>query len=100
MTKEQQMNDAIQFGIGPILAKVNEAKRAAWNIVYKDHPEEDWLNMTTTEWERKRFHLRPGGEWILIWDNVTEDLLYAIDVSADSVLTALAELMDLLSRKF
>lgn len=99
-TKEHQVNEAIQFGVEQILERVNPSKRAAWNIVYKDHPDEVWLEYVTTEWERKRDGLRAGGEWIFIWDSVTGDLLYSIDVSGDSVMTIMSELMNLLSRKF
>jgi len=59
-----------------------------------------------TEWERDRNELFIGHEYFLIWevpDPYAIDpfhLLYAVNVSADSVLTAVAELMNLVSRKF
>ena len=59
-----------------------------------------------TEWERERNELFIGHEYFLIWevpDPYAIDpfhLLYAVNVSADSVLTAVAELMNLVSRKF
>ena len=59
-----------------------------------------------TEWERERTKLFIGYEYFLIWevpDPYAIDpfhLLYAVNVSADSVLTAVAELMNLVSHKF
>ena len=59
-----------------------------------------------TEWERERNHIRKGGEYFLVWDCAPDwntdrpDLLYAVDVSIDSLLTAAYELMELLHRKF
>ena len=59
-----------------------------------------------TEWERERNELFIGHEYFLIWevpDPYAIDpfhLLYAVNVSADSVLTAVAELMNLVCRKF
>ena len=59
-----------------------------------------------TEWERDRNELFIGHEYFLIWevpDPYAIDpfhLLYAVNVSADSVLTAVSELMNLVSRKF
>ena len=59
-----------------------------------------------TEWERERNELFIGHEYFLIWEvpdpHAIEPfhLLYAVNVSADSVLTAVAELMNLVSRKF
>jgi len=59
-----------------------------------------------TEWERERNELFIGHEYFLIWEvpdphNIDPfHLLYAVNVSADSVLTAVAELMNLVSRKF
>ena len=42
----------------------------------------------------------PGSEYIYIREVDTGALLYAVEVTGDSVITALSELMDLLSRKF
>ena len=59
-----------------------------------------------TEWERERNELFIGHEYFLIWEvpdphNIDPfHLLYAVNVSADSVLTAVSELMHLVCRKF
>jgi len=59
-----------------------------------------------TEWERKSKAIRTGDEYFLVYDYAPDwntdkpDLLYAVNVSIDSLLTAANELLDLLSRKF
>lgn len=59
-----------------------------------------------TDWQCQKNELFIGHEYFLIWE-VTDPyaidpfhLLYAVNVSADSVLTAVAELMNLVCRKF
>ena len=59
-----------------------------------------------SEWQRERNAIRTGDEYFLVWDYSPDwetdepDLLYAVCVTGDSLLTAAAELMNLLSRKF
>lgn len=57
-----------------------------------------------TEWQRMSKGILTGNEYFLVWDcePYTEPprLLYAVNVSADSLLTAAYELMELLHRKF
>ena len=53
-----------------------------------------------SEWQRQYHHVRSGEEYVFVSDNTTGDLLYVVNVSADAVLTAISEVMDLLSRKF
>ena len=59
-----------------------------------------------TDWQCQRNKLFIGHEYFMIWevpdpyDIEPFHLLYAVNVSADSVLTAAAELMDLVSKKF
>lgn len=59
-----------------------------------------------TEWECERNELFIGHEYFLIWEVPDPfaiepfHLLYAVNVSADSVLTAVAELMNLVCCKF
>ena len=75
ITKE----DKIKFGlkkIEEILDCVNKNK--PWILWYKNSEK---------------------GEYIFIFDN-EGNKLYSIDVTADSVLTALSELMNLLARKY
>ena len=57
-------------------------------------------------WRRMYYHINTGSEYFLVWDYSPDgemdepDLLYSVDVSADSLLTAAHELMDLIAKKF
>ena len=68
-------------------------------------PDEASINRFT-QWQREKLHIRPHDEYYLVWDDSPDwntdkpDLLYAVNVSIDSLLTAANELLDLLSRKF
>ena len=57
-----------------------------------------------SDWDRKRFGLHTGMECFIIleWERAAtkSHILYVIDVSADSELTAMDELFHLLSYKF
>lgn len=57
-----------------------------------------------TEWQRVSKGILTGNEYFLVWDcepyEEPPKLLYAMNVSADSLLTAAAELFELLHRKF
>ena len=59
-----------------------------------------------TDWQCQKNKLFIGYEYFLIWEVPDTyaikpyHLLYAVNVSADSVLTAVAELMNLVYRKF
>ena len=64
-----------------------------WEIAY-DIPE----HVSLTDWERKYLNLINGKDYFFIF--VDSKLLYAINVTGDSVLTAIYELMDKLSKKF
>lgn len=51
--------------------------------------------------EDRRMHgIVEGDEYILVRSDVNGRVLYAVNVSADSVLTAISELMKLLAQKF
>lgn len=55
-----------------------------------------------TNWQIKMHHIYCGMEGFFIYENIPGEgfnILYAVDVSADSYLTAASELMDLASRK-
>lgn len=58
-----------------------------------------------TEWDVKRFGLLSGNECYFIYatdetPDAKEELLYVVNVTCDSLMTAAYELMDLLARKF
>ena len=57
-------------------------------------------SLKLSDWQRKYHHILSGEEYILVTDNTTGDLLYAVNVTGDAVLTAIYELMKLLSAKF
>ena len=75
MTKKEKINFGL-VKIERILDCVDDSKQ--WNLLYSDS-------------ER--------GEYIFIFDN-EGNRLYSVNVSADNVLTALSELMSLLSKKY
>ena len=70
------------------------------------HRADDEINESLTPWQREKFHLWMNDEYFMVWDDVPDwdapgpDLLYVVNVSADSLLTAAAELFELLHRKF
>ena len=83
----------------PVLQVIDAPKEYSWKIIYH-RATEDWLESAVSVWERQYHHLVPGGEYFWIWERETGDLLYTVNVTGDSVLTAASELMDLLARKF
>ena len=53
-----------------------------------------------SDFEKQYHHIREGCEMFFIFDRPDDILLYTVDVSADSVLTAYEELMKLIAAKF
>ena len=66
-----------------------------WDIVYAIPKD---CEKKFGEWSTKYHGLINGEEYIFIFEKKT--LLYAINVTGDSTLTAISELMDLLAKKF
>ena len=97
MEKKHAINWALSR-ISDILINENEQKGLNWNLVYRKETEETITKLT--DWERRYHHIMPGGEYIYVREVDTGALLYAVEVTGDSVITALSELMDLISRKF
>ena len=64
-----------------------------WEIAY-DIPE----HISLTDWDRKYLNLVDGENYFFIY--VDSKLLYAVNVTCDSVLTAIQELVTKLSAKF
>lgn len=64
-----------------------------WEIAY-DIPE----HVSLTDWDRHYLNLINGDEYFFIY--VNSELLYAVNVTGDSVLTAIYELIDKLAKKF
>ena len=94
-------NGVIAWGllqIEHILLKINESKALNWDMMYRKETEETILKLT--DFERQYHKIIPGDEYIYIREVDTDDLLYAVNVTGDSALTALSELMKLLADKF
>lgn len=55
-----------------------------------------------SEWSRQYHGIRTGEELFFIWEPIENgrSLLYTVNVTGDSLLTAAEELMDLVSKKF
>ena len=98
MTRDGQMQ-MILTQMRPVLQVIDASKEYSWNIIYR-RATDPWLESTTTEWERKHHQIVRNDEYFWIWERETGDLLYTINVTGDSVLTAASELMNLLARKF
>ena len=102
------------------IARVGQMKRVArmamdmLRITRPNHSISiEYVNVTDdnvdryTDWQRKRNGIGTGNEYFIVWDENPDwdapsgrDLLYAVNVTYDSILTAASELMNLLSRKF
>lgn len=62
--------------------------------------DEDRMQMYFSPWEREYHNLVSGEEVITVRSAVNRDLLYVVDVTATSVLQAMADLWALLAKKF
>ena len=107
MTREQMMNSLAIDLTGTINVF---GRRDDIIIRYYDMTEENLAKFSP--WSRQYHSLFPGLEYLLVFETekpITElpndykpdttSLLYAVNVSGDSCLTAAAELLDLASRK-
>jgi len=93
-------------GVADIALKLLKMARPERNLgITYIKPDAETIEQFTA-WQRERNHIYTHGEYFIVWDYTPDwgtdkpDLLYAVDASADSLLTAASELMDLLSRKF
>ncbi len=69
-------------------------------IVY-GREDDETVNNCYSDWQRQRFEIIPGNEYITIWqDEAPCNLLYVVNVTWDSPLAALHELFELLQHKF
>ena len=93
-TKAQQINEALTH-VSAIMKAVYDRQKCRL-----EYGNEDYESVKRfTEFTREYHRILPGMEYIYIYDS-DGYLLYAVNVTADSVLTAIAELMELISRKF
>ena len=98
MTERKHLLNWALGRISEILIMINETKALNWNLMYRKETDESIKSMT--KWEREYRNILVGEEYIYVREVDTGDLLYAVNVTGDSLLTALSEFMDLLSKKF
>ena len=103
MTREQLMT-AMAKDLNKFVAKYGcRATRVVdpdpVTIEYKEFTEAEWNALP--DWTRQYHHICPGIEYLLVYETVNgeKSLLYAVNVEADSLLTAAWELLGLASRK-
>ena len=99
MTKAEKIETILRYDIEPMLTLIDGEKADSWKIMYRV-PDTEWLSLFVSPYDQRRFHLMPGEEYFFIFEKATDDLLYVVDVTADSILTAISELVNLLARKF
>lgn len=98
MPKNLQMEYAL-LQVHHILSMLNYDKGFRWVMLYQVFDDET-IQRDVTEWQRTYHNLRTNTEYILIYDSEDNSLLYAVDITADSVLTAMKDLFTLLQDKF
>ena len=99
MTKMEKIETILRYDTEPMLTLMNGKKADSWKIMYRV-PDAEWLSLFVSPFDRQRFHLLPGEECFFIFEKETDDLLYVVDVTGDSIMTAISELVNLLARKF
>ena len=99
MTKTEKIETILRYDIEPMLTLIDGEKADSWKIMYRV-PDAEWLSLFMSPYDQRRFHLMPGEEYFFIFERETDYLLYVVDVTADSTLTAISELVNLLARKF
>jgi hypothetical protein len=107
---QSRKSDMLCAAPGGRAAKMAEIAKAAMSLVRMARPEKDidiaYARETPesvadfTEWQRELKRIYAGNEYFHIWDGRDGSLLYAVNVTSDSLLTAASELMQLIARKF
>ena len=93
--REAEMKKLAEYG----KSMIREFGRRQDIIVTYDRPGSETISRYT-EYQRKHHQIVTGGEYFLFWEEETGHLLYVKDVTADSALTAAAEMMCLAAKKF
>lgn len=93
--RETEMKKLAEYG----KSMIREFGRRKDIIVTYDCPDSETISRYT-EYQRKYHHIHTGSEYFLFWEEETMHLLYVKDVTADSALTAAAEMMWLAAKKF
>ena len=87
------------MNIQKIMHMLNPKKADNWVLMYKVFTEET-IKTDVTEWQRTYHNLRPKDEYVMIYEWDSKALLYVVNVSAESVMYALSNVMKLLADKF
>ena len=96
MSKQTEINYGLE-AIRSILQMLKPEKR--WIIYYAKVTDEIFFSFS--EWNIQYHHIRKGDEYFFIYEDSSDrPLLYAVNVSAESTLYSLANLMKLLADKF
>ena len=93
--REAEMKKLAEYG----KSLIREFGRRKDIIVTYDSPNSDTISRYT-EYQRHYHQIMTGNEYFLFWDEETMHLLYVKDVTADSALTAAAEMVWLAAKKF
>lgn len=98
MTKNDvaNFNNNMSEKIEDLLWLMNRDK--PWRI-YCGNPE-DQTKITITDWNREYMGIRDGHPYLFIWGMKDNCLLYVIDVEGTSTKQALADLFELIAKKF
>ena len=96
LSRDERMNELLEH-VNSILHRIHP-KRELW-VDYIKLDDENIKRFS--DWTCQRLGLLTGLEYMIVSEGIhMENVLYAVNVSADSELTAMYELFDLLSRKF
>ena len=93
--REAEMKKLAKYG----KSMIREFGRRKDIIVTYDRPDSETISRYT-EYQRKYHQITTGSEYFLFWEEETMHLLYVKDVTADSALTAAAEMMWMAAKKF
>ena len=93
--RETEMKKLAEYG----KSMIREFGRRKDIIVTYDRPDSDTIRRYT-DYQQKYHGIRTGSEYFLFWEEATMHLLYVKDVTADSALTAAAEMIWMAAKKF
>lgn len=90
--------------------KIESCLQHVFYMLQEINPEKHWVleytrtknpELRFTRWQLDYHHIRPNQEYICVWNKTVSPvhLLYVVDVTGDSVITAIGELMNLLAKK-
>lgn len=95
LTRTERMDELLGH-VNEILNRIHPGRGLGIVYVKMDDAKLSWF----TEWNRKYFALHTGEEYFMVYEDDGKTLLYVVNITADSDMTALDELFRLLGRKF